>query len=181
MKYRWMKPMYYQQSVCVCVSIVCSVWWMNRPPTHSQTHRQYLSFVVVSWSEAVSQSEIWAKSQQLFLVLGAGQTIRAQIYNSPMGAEACVSHWSTESLYFSLPFCWSLFSCLMSLWLDAPCFSPSLIPSLCFFLLLFLFSFDDTLLCNMCERLGLNRWNKTAAADIGHDFCSLSRNYTEKD
>lgn len=24
-----------------------------------------------------------------------------------------------------------------------------------FFLLLFLFSFDDTLLCNMCERLGL--------------------------
>lgn len=128
-----MKPMYYQQIVCVCVSIVCSVWWMNRPPTHSQTHRQYLSFVVVSWSEAVSQSEIWAKSQQLFLVLGAGQTIRAQIYNSPMGAEACVSHWSTESLYFSLPFCWSLFSCLMSLWLDAPCFSPSLIPSLCFF------------------------------------------------
>lgn len=36
MKYRWMKPMYYQQSVCV--SIVCSVWWMNRPPTHSHKH-----------------------------------------------------------------------------------------------------------------------------------------------
>lgn len=50
-----------------------------------------------------------------------------------------------------------------------------------FFLLLFLFSFDNTLLCNMCERLGLKRWNKTAAADVGHDFCSLSRNYTEKD
>lgn len=139
----------------MCVySLLCLV---DESTTHSltQTHRQYLSFVVVSWSEAVSQSEIWAKSQQLFLVLGAGQTIRAQIYNSPMGAEACVSHWSTESLYFSLPFCWSLFSCLMSLWLVAPCFSPSLIPSLCFFLLLFLFSFDDNLLCNMCERLGL--------------------------
>lgn len=92
---------------CVCVySLLCLV---DESTTHSLTQTQYLSFVVVSWSEAVSQSEIWAKSQQLFLVLGAGQTIRAQIYNSPMGAEACVSHWSTESLYFSLPFCWSLF------------------------------------------------------------------------
>lgn len=135
---------------------------------------------MVSWSEAVSQSEIWAKSQQLFLVLGAGQTVRAQIYNSPMGAEACVSHWSTESLYFSLFLLVSFTVPHVSL---ACCtLLLSILDSLTlFFLLLFLFSFDDTLLCNMCERLGLKRWNKTAVADVGHDFCSLSRNYTEKD